>query len=146
MPDYSRTIIYKLIHYDYPELVYIGSTTNFTNRKRHHKSNCNNEKSKSFNLKVYINIRENGGFENWNIIKICDYPCNNRREAEQEEDKYMLESKSNMNMKRASRTKEKYYEDNKEYLDDKQKQYRKENRNVIIIKQKQFYYYNKEKK
>jgi hypothetical protein len=40
MPDYAKTIIYKLVNYDYPELVYVGSTTKFTNRKRHHKSGC----------------------------------------------------------------------------------------------------------
>ena len=90
MPDYSKTVIYKLINYDYPELVYVGSTTNFYNRKKTHKCNCRNEKSKTYNLKVYVNIRVNGGWENWNMIKICDYPCNNRREAEQEEDRYMF--------------------------------------------------------
>jgi len=61
MPDYSKTIINKHINYDYPELVYVGLTTNFTNRKRHHKCNCHNEKGKAYNLKVYINIRDNGG-------------------------------------------------------------------------------------
>ena len=42
MPDYSKTIIYKLINYDYPELVYVGSTTNFTKRKQQHKCGCSN--------------------------------------------------------------------------------------------------------
>jgi len=37
MPDYAKTIIYKLINYDYPDLVYVGSTTNFTKRKQGHK-------------------------------------------------------------------------------------------------------------
>ena len=105
MPDYAKTIIYKLINYDYPELVYVGSTTNFTKRKQCHKVSCLNEKSKNHNLKVYANIRDYDGWENWNMIKICDYPCNNKREAELEEDRYMMELKANMNMKRASRTK-----------------------------------------
>jgi predicted GIY-YIG superfamily endonuclease len=47
MPDYAKTIIYKLINYDYPELVYVGSTTNFTKRKQKHKVSCLNEKNKS---------------------------------------------------------------------------------------------------
>jgi len=95
MPDYAKTIIYKLVNYDYPDLVYVGSTTNFTKRKQHHKKCCHNEKNKNYNCKVYVNIRENGGWENWNMIKICDCPCNNKREAEQEEDKYMIELKAN---------------------------------------------------
>ena len=75
MPDYAKTIIYKLINYDYPDLVYVGSTTNFTKRKQGHKERCLNEKSKKHNLKLYVSIREYGGWENWSMIKICDYPC-----------------------------------------------------------------------
>ena len=64
------------------------------------------EKEKKDNLKVYVSIREYDGWENWNIIKICDYPCNNKREAELKEDKYITKLKANMNMIRASRTKD----------------------------------------
>jgi hypothetical protein len=116
MTDYSKTIINKLINYDYPELVYVGSTTNFTKRKQQHKSNCLNSNEKKHNLKVYVSIREYGGWENWNMIKICDDPCINKREAEQEEDKYMMELKANINSHRASRTKQEYYKDNKKKL------------------------------
>ena len=87
MPDYSKTIIYKLINYDYPELLYVGSTTNFTKRKQDHKKkSCLNSNIQQTNLKVYQIKRKNGGWENWNMIKICDYPCINKREAEKEED------------------------------------------------------------
>ena len=41
--DYSKTIIYKIQHQDKPELLYVGSTTNFTKRKYQHKNSCNNE-------------------------------------------------------------------------------------------------------
>ena len=59
MPDYTKTTIYKLINYDYPELVYVGSTTNFTKRKQCHKCNCHNEKSKNTILKfiqIFVNM------------------------------------------------------------------------------------------
>jgi hypothetical protein len=144
MPDYTKTIIYKLINYDYPELVYVGSTTNFTKRKQHHKSSCNNEKNLNHNLKVYTNIRENDGWENWNMIKICDYPCNNKREADLEEDKYMTELKANMNMKRASRTQQQYYEDNREKLQEKMKEYRDNNKEKIQEHRKEYYETNKD--
>ena len=113
MPDYTKTIIYKLINYDYPDLVYVGSTTNFTKRKQQHKESCLNPNDKKYNLKVYTNIREYDGWENWNMIKICDYPCENRREAELKEDEYMTELKASMNSNRASRTQKQYREDYK---------------------------------
>jgi hypothetical protein len=86
-------------------------------------------------------IRENDGWENWNMIKICDYPCENRREAEQEEDKYMTELKASMNMIRASRTKQQYYEDNREKIQEKKKEYNEKNKETIQEKKKE---YNKE--
>ena len=119
MPNYAKTIIYKLINYDYPDLVYVGSTTNFTKRKQGHKERCSNEKSKKHNLKLYVGIREYGGWENWSMIKICDYPCENRRQAEQEEDEFILKLKANMNMVRAFRTKQQYREDNKHKINEK---------------------------
>ena len=44
------------------------------------------------------------------MIKICDYPCSDKRQAELEEDKYMMELKANMNSHRPSRTQQQYYE------------------------------------
>ena len=55
-------------------------------------------------------ICNNGGWMNWIMIKICDYPCNDKRQAELEEDKYMMELKANMNSHRPSRTQQQYYE------------------------------------
>jgi hypothetical protein len=136
MPDYSKTIIYKLINYDYPELVYVGSTTNFTKRKQQHKCGClNNTNNKKNNIKVYLSIRENGGWQNWNMIKICDYPCSNKREAEQQEDKYMLELKANINIHRAYRNQKEFYEENK----DKFKEYKKANNEKIKEYQKEYH-------
>ena len=138
MPDYAKTIIYKLINYDYPDLVYIGSTTNFTKRKQHHKNAVSNTNSPMYSRKLYVSIRSSGGWESWNMIKICDYPCNNNHEAKLEEDKHMMELKANMNMRRASRTKEQYCEDYKDKLKeyredykDKMKQYREDNKDKI---------------
>ena len=131
MPDYAKTIIYKLVNYDYPDLVYVGSTTNFTKRKQCHKCNCHNEEAKGYNYKVYVNIRENGGWENWHMIKICDYPCNNKREAELEEDRFMMILKANMNCNRASRTQKQYREDNREKIQERMKEYRDNNKERI---------------
>ena len=135
MPNFSKTVIYKIINYDNPDLVYVGSTTHFTKRKQQHKHNCNNDFYKGHNIKLYRMIRENGGWDNFDMVFLCDYPCNNKREAEKEEDKYMLELKTSMNDKRAYHTNQDYrlehLEEKKEY-DKKYRELNKENYNVVV--------------
>ena len=50
--DYSKTIIYKLQHDEIDELIYVGSTTDFTRRKAEHKKVCNNANGKKYNTKI----------------------------------------------------------------------------------------------
>ena len=101
MPDYSKTIIYKIQHEDDESLLYVGSTTNFTRRKCDHKIRCINFNGKQYNEKLYKMIRENGGFESSKKIQIKEFHCSSKRESEAEEDKVMLELKATMNTKRA---------------------------------------------
>jgi hypothetical protein len=145
MTDYTKTIIYKLINYDFPELVYVGSTTNFTKRKYQHKSNVSNVNSPKYNRKLYLSIRENGNWESWDMIKICDYPCNNKREAEQEEDRHMIELKANLNMHRSSRSYDQYCIDNKDKIKERKKQYYNDTKDIFSESRKQYYKDNKEK-
>ena len=60
--NYQNGLIYKLVSNN-PDIkdCYVGSSTNFKQRKADHKKNCNSEKSKKYNLNVYKFIRENGG-------------------------------------------------------------------------------------
>jgi hypothetical protein len=99
--DYSKTVIYKIQHNDDETLLYVGSTTNFNNRKSQHKCHCINENDKSYNRKVYRMIRDNGGWDCFSMTKIEDYPCENGRDAEAREDQLMRELKANMNTQRA---------------------------------------------
>ena len=86
--DYSNTIIYKLVHKeDYDNAnIYIGSTTDFVTRKNSHKSTCIYEKQTNYNNKKYQYIRENGGWNCFNMIEVEKYPCNDKREAEAREE------------------------------------------------------------
>ena len=143
--DYSKTIIYKIINYDYPDLLYVGSTTNFTKTKQQHKNRCNNGSDKSHNLKIYKTIRENGEWESWNMVKISDYPCNDSHEAELEEDRHMIELKANLNMRRASRTRKEYYENNKDKINNNKKKYYEDNIDIIKEKMKQYREVNTDK-
>ena len=47
---------------------YIGSTKNLHKRSGLHKSTCYNINRPGYNYKVYQFIRENGGWDNWQII------------------------------------------------------------------------------
>ena len=46
--DYSKTIIYKIQHIEKDDLIYVGSTTNFTKRKSAHKACCINKLLNNF--------------------------------------------------------------------------------------------------
>ena len=113
--DYSKTIIYKIQHKEIDELLYVGSTTDFTRRKAQHKRACDNANNKCHNFKVYETIRDNGGFDCFNIIVIKDFPCNTKQEALMEEDKIMRQMKCNMNSRRAYQTHEERVEYTKQY-------------------------------
>ena len=42
-------------------------------------------------------MRQNGGWSCFRMIQIKKFPCDNKREAEAEEDRIMMELKANMN-------------------------------------------------
>ena len=80
--DYSKTVIYKIVSKDLNiKDVYIGHTTDFTKRKCNHKINCNHKMGKAYNHKVYQFIRDNGGWDRFEMIEIEKYPCNDGNEA-----------------------------------------------------------------
>lgn len=96
--DYTKSIIYKLCCKDLLiNDIYIGHTTNFNDRKKRHKYNCNNENEKRHNLYVYQFIRNNGGWDNWVMIKIEDYPCNNKLDVEKREREFIELYKATLN-------------------------------------------------
>jgi len=145
MPDYQKTVIYKIINYDLPEYIYIGHTTNFTKRKQHHKEATYTESNKEYNRKVYKTIRENGVWGDWKMIIIKEFPCENKRQAELEEQKYMTEIGGTLNMIHSCRNQKQYQEDNKEVIKEYKKQYREDNKETIIQWQHQYRVDNKEK-
>ena len=63
-------------------LIYIGSTTDFIRRKNAHKNCCNNEKQKAHNDKKYQYIRNNGGWDCFNMIEVEKFPINERQKPE----------------------------------------------------------------
>ena len=147
--DYSNTIIYKLCCNN-PNItdVYVGHTTNFTNRKRTHKYKCNNEKSNNFY--VYQFIREHGGWTNWSIIEIEKICCIDANDARKNERRHLELLGATLNMLIPSRTQKEtdkiYYDNNKEKLKEKHKIYNDNNKEKIKETNKIYNDNNKEKR
>jgi hypothetical protein len=104
--DYSKGIIYKIQHSEIEELLYVGSTTDFTRRKSEHKSRCNTAHNSEYNLRLYRMIRENGGWDCFKVLILKEYPCSNRIELLLEEDRCMRELQTTMNDRQAYNTPE----------------------------------------
>ena len=125
--NYQNTIIYKIVCKDISITdCYVGSTTNFTNRKYHHQYACNNEEHKRYYLKVYVFIREHGGWHNWEIIPIEKFPCVDMYESLKQE-RYWIETlKATLNTYMPLQTKHEYYEKNKTEILEKNRQWKKD--------------------
>jgi hypothetical protein len=151
--DYSQAIIYKLCCKD-PTIseIYIGHTTNFTQRKNNHKSNCCNENSNNYNLYVYNFIRNNGGWNNWTMVQIETYNCNNKREAEMRQRHWVETLNAELNCispittnEEKQKQKQNWYEEKKDYILQKAKDNYEENKENKLEYQKQYAEENKEK-
>lgn len=118
--DYSKTLIYKIVCKNTNITdTYVGHTTRWKDRKSKHKKYCGEKKNddrKDFDYPVYQFIRNNGGWNNWSMILVEEYSCENKLQAEQRE-RYWIETlNANLNRNIPSRTKQEYYQDNKTKL------------------------------
>jgi hypothetical protein len=144
--DYSKTVIHKIICKDKNVTdIYIGHTTCYYQRYRLHKSNCNNENAKGYNYKIYKIIRENGGWENWDMIIIENYPCQNVNDAKYRERFWIEKESCSLNVTIPNRSKKEYSQIyrvvHKEEISEKAKIYRINNKDKI----KDYIEANKEK-
>jgi vacuolar-type H+-ATPase subunit I/STV1 len=147
--DCSKYVMYKLCCLD-PNITdeYVGSTTNYKHRKNEHKSRCNNKNGLYYNFNIYQYIRANGGWSNWTMVQIEEYPCNSKREAEAREEQLRQQLKASLNMRRAFTTEEEYIEYQKKYNENnKEKIKERYEKNKEKYKKKKLNYYenNKEK-
>ena len=172
MVNYGNSIIYKLCCKDTNITdIYVGSTTNFYRRKQEHKNRCNNDNVKSYNMNVYKFIRNNGSWNNWDMIEIEKYNATDKRNLEKIE-RYWIETlkpslnknipirsyaekiqlKKIYNFKNKDKFKE-YYQKNKEkkeeyYQQNKEqkKEYQLKNKDKIKEYNRQYYLKKKEQK
>ena len=161
MVNYSQSIIYKICCRN-PDIkeIYVGSTTNFYRRKQQHKSICNNSNNKKYNLNVYKFIRANGNWDNWDMIIIEKFECNDKLELHKKERDILEQLGATLNSQIPNRSIKEWKDNNKEYFKvyrennkEKFKEYHKEyfkdykenNKEKIKEKLKKYYENNKEK-
>ena len=142
--------IYK-ISSDYCDKFYIGSTRNFTTRKNRHKSDCNNPNAGNHNSKIYRTIRENHGWQNWNMVCIEVMENTTKLDAEIREEQWRMSLKATLNDKMVTRgymTKAEYdkqhYAENIDHYKEWQKQYYDQRKDHCKEYGKQYYEANKE--
>jgi hypothetical protein len=67
--DFSNCYIYHIV--DSNKVVhYVGSTSNINSRKSKHKYECYHENRVHYNYNIYKYIRENGGWDSFEIVPI----------------------------------------------------------------------------
>ena len=169
MPKKTITdyVFYKIVCDDCPDYIYIGSTSNFRDRKSGHKRSCNNPNEKNHNIKLYQVIREYGGWTNWNMVVIDKAEQLTLTDSRIKEEQLRKKYNGNLNMCRAFRSdeekkeyfkefyeqnkdkileqKKEFYEQNKDSILEHKKEYREQNKDKITKQQKKHYEQNKDK-
>ena len=141
MPNYQKSFIYKICCNDLDiQDIYIGSTTNFKQRKRQHKNCCTKIDNKNYNLNVYKFIRDNGGWDNWDMILLKNVSVNSRLELNKIERECYEEYKPTLNKQKPTRTKKEYR--NEEMLN-YDKSYYQKNKEKLKKRRLERYYENK---
>jgi hypothetical protein len=143
--DYSKTIFYKLACKDTSITdIYVGHTTNFNTRKSHHKTRCENLNNPKSQFRVYRFIRDHGGFSNWDMVKLEQSKCVDKKVACKRE-RYFLELlQATLNKVIPGRTNHEYTLDTKEFKREYDKIYRDINRETRYLKKKEYREKNKD--
>ena len=114
--DYSKTLLYKIVCRDLNvKDCYVGHTTDFNRRKTQHKHRCNTQTDKSYHLNLYQSIRNNGGWDNWEMVLYEKVECVDNLEARKRERECIELLNANLNMYKSFTTKEEVRESRKGY-------------------------------
>ena len=137
--NFTNSIIYHIRHMESKEVIYVGSTTNFSNRKAKHKYDCNHEEGNHFTFPIYCHIRNNGGFDCFEVIPIQSLKLENKTQLLIAEQVEIDKHQTLVNRNKAHIT----IEELKEYY----KKWRKEHKAEIkeIAEKKKQYYQEKKR-
>jgi hypothetical protein len=130
--DYANGKIYMLeptCEYDDGDVYYGSCASTLTQRLSKHKAPSNKCKSNIL-IKKY-------GRDNIKIVLIKPFQCSSKTELSAEESKYHRRFKC-VNKRIEGRTKNEYYQDNREVFLEKAQQYRQDNIEVVLERDKQY--------
>ena len=77
--------------------LYIGSTVCFNRRKAQHKKAVYNRRGGTYLCMLYRYIRKCGGWDNFTMEKILDYPCETKHEGLLKEKEYIIKHEATLN-------------------------------------------------
>jgi hypothetical protein len=145
--NYENACIYEIVCKDVNITErYIGSTTNLIQRRRDHRTNCNNEKGKDYNAFKYQFIRANGEWGNWDVVlieRVID--CKDKENLYKRERYYIEEKKAELNKQKPLRSCKEYRENNHDKIAERKKEYYEKNKEKIAERKKEWYENNKER-
>ena len=129
------------------KFIYIGSTFDKKKRRDGHKYKCNTETDRSHNNLVYKLIRENGGFDNWEMIIIEKKRCESSEELRKLEQMWidtvgpiLNQAKAWVSEEEALKTKhagqKRCYENRREHYKGKASDYYKNNKEKVLKRMK----------
>lgn len=135
---------------------YIGHTNYFVYRKRQHELPCINSNHSKAHIKLYQVIRENGGWDEWEMVEIEKFNGKTKLEARIREQELIEEYDANLNMLNAYITEEeraatkkaiteKFRIENKAKIREQEKKYKEEHKDIIAEQMKKYRQENKEK-
>jgi len=109
MPNYQKGKVYKIVSRDpLIEDSYVGSTCNFTARRAMHKKTTTNRVHRLYHIPLYTFIRANGGWDNFDIILIEEYPCTSKLQLLARERHHFDLLKPSLNVNTPGRTTREY--------------------------------------
>jgi hypothetical protein len=130
--------------------LYVGSTIDLKQRRKEHKSNSKLQKTNHIKLYKYIN--DNGGFKNFEMVVIEQYPCKSFTEMRIREQFHFDQLHATLNTYRPMTTdiqkkkiKKIYNEVNQDKIKEFQKSFYVVNQDKIKERRKTYYVMNKEK-
>lgn len=140
--DYSKGKIYSIRSYQ-TDMVYIGSTCSPLHKRlyEHKKDYERYIEGKRRNITSFQIIV----FEDVYIELLEEYPCENKQQLCKREGELIRETHNCINKVIQGRTQKEWYKDNKEVIYEKQKKYVEANKDNISQRRKIYYIDNKEK-
>jgi hypothetical protein len=144
MVNYTNSKVYK-IWSTQGDKIYVGSTTKqyLSQRMEKHRSDYKCWKDENSKRTSSFKLFEEYGLENCFIELIEAKECNSKDELHRLEGKYIRELNC-INKNIAGRTKQEYYDDNREQLIEKCRLFKINNKELISDSNKQYYDLNKE--